>query len=225
MNWYPHLKTEDAGLDANKGGWYADHSDNIDFSVLGSSSSNIYWWCWSGCWQRRVICWSCWWYWINQLMMLTRMLTKEEPAHNIINLEEILTPSAVMIIIVTIIVIIIICTNNQHQHQCYPYLIFVTSINIGASVIFLTEGYFSQWNRKLIQYSVCILHTVCNFTHGVYVCTQVVILHTVCNLTHSVKYYAQVVVLHTQCVILHKILIHTVFLQGNFCCKLTHFWV
>ena len=33
------------------------------------------------------------------ILIVTRMLTKEEPAHNIINLEEILTPSAVIITI------------------------------------------------------------------------------------------------------------------------------
>ena len=43
-------------------------------------------------------CWICW----------CRMLTKEEPAHNIINLEEILTPTAVKITIQTIIIIITI---------------------------------------------------------------------------------------------------------------------
>ena len=45
------------------------------------------------------------------------------------------------------------------------HLIFVTSISSSASVKFLTEGNFSYWNQKELQYSVCILHTLCNFTH------------------------------------------------------------
>ena len=45
----------------------------------------------------------------------------------------------------------------------WAYLMFVTSISSGVK--FLTEGNFSQWNQKELQYSVCILDTVCNFSN------------------------------------------------------------
>ena len=41
------------------------------------------------------------------------MLTKEEPAHNIINLEEVLTPSGVMIIII----IIVLSNDNNYYYR------------------------------------------------------------------------------------------------------------
>ena len=59
------------------------------------------------------------------------------------------------------------CCNGLQNYQALTYLIFVTSTSSGASVIFLTEGNFSQWNQKELQYSVCILDKVCNFTRSV----------------------------------------------------------
>ena len=86
-----------------------------------------------------------------------------------------------------------------HDPHTKAHLIFVTSISSSASVIFLTEGNFSQCNQKERQYFVFILHTLCNFTHSVQLCTHCVTLHTLCNFTHSVLLYLQRSSLHTVC--------------------------
>ena len=72
-----------------------------------------------------------------------------------------------------------------------PYLIFVHSINSGASVKKLTEGNFfhNQPEKDSGQ--------LCTFVHSVLFHTQCVILHTVYNFTCSVWFYSQFVILHT----------------------------
>ena len=60
------------------------------------------------------------------------------------------------------------------------YVIFVHSINSGASVKKLTEGNFFHNQRKKDSWQLC------TFVHSVLSHTQCVILHTVCNFTHSV---------------------------------------
>ena len=71
------------------------------------------------------------------------------------------------------------------QREGQAYLIFVHSINSGASVKKLTEGNFPpQLTRKGLL--TAISHTMCNFTHSVQFYTQCVILHTMCHFTNSV---------------------------------------
>ena len=67
----------------------------------------------------------------------------------------------------------------------YTYLIFVHSINSGASVKKLTEGnFFSQLMRKgLLTRYLC---TQCYFTYNASFYTQCGIWLTVCNFTQSV---------------------------------------
>ena len=94
-----------------------------------------------------------------------------------------------------------------------PYLIFVNSINSGASVKKLTERNFFTINSKrtpdstflhsvLFHKECVILHTVCHFTHSVQFDSQCVNLHTVCN-------FPQSVILLTVCNFTHSVLFYT----------------
>ena len=66
------------------------------------------------------------------------------------------------------------------------YLIFVHSINSGASVNFFDWGEcYLTINAKRTPDSVP-LYTVCYFTHNVSFYTECMILLTLCNFTHSV---------------------------------------
>ena len=58
------------------------------------------------------------------------------------------------------------CSSYWAKSKCFPYLIFVHSINSGASVKKLTEGNFFTINAKKTPDSV-LLYTVCTFTHSV----------------------------------------------------------
>ena len=60
------------------------------------------------------------------------------------------------------------------------YLIFVHSINSGASVKKIDWGEFFHNQHEKDSWQLC------TFVHSVLIHTQCVILHTVCNFTHSV---------------------------------------